>query len=140
MIDQQTRREVRRRAGDRCEYCHLPEAQSPVAKLQLEHVLPKKHGGGDDLANLALACIDCNLHKGANLTGIDPVTDHVVELFNPRRQQWDAHFAWNGCLIVALSATGRATIRVLDINSEHRVRVPTGKLLKAADSSRNTLR
>ena len=35
--------------------------------------------------NLALACIDCNLHKGPNLTGIDPETNQVTRS-NP--EQW----------------------------------------------------
>ena len=122
-MDQRTRHHVRQRAGHRCEYCQLTEAQSPVVKLQVEHILPRKHGGSDDLANLALACIDCNLHKGANLTGIDPETRRVIELFNPRSQQWTEHFAWNGCLVVGLSAVARTTIRVLEINAEDRIRV-----------------
>jgi hypothetical protein len=50
----------------------------------------------DDPGNLALACIDCNLHKGTNLTGIDPQTNDVTELFHPRRQSWDDHFEWRG--------------------------------------------
>ena len=121
-MDSLTRRHVRERAGHRCEYCHLPEGQSPVAKLQIEPILPRKHGGSDDSANLALACIACNLHKGANLTGIDPDNTQVVELFNPRTQSWAEHFAWNGCLLAGLSAAGRTTIRVLDINSKDRIR------------------
>lgn len=91
--------------------------------MQIEHIVPKKHGGSDDPSNLALACIDCNLHKGANLTGIDPDTGQIVELFHPRHQVWSDHFAWNGCLAVGLSPTGRTTIRVLQINSEDRIRV-----------------
>ena len=122
-MDSLTRRHVRERAGHRCEYCHLPEAQSPLARLQIEHIVPRKHGGGDDPANLALACIACNLHKGANLTGIDPDTTQVIELFHPRTQPWDEHFAWNGCLLAGLSAIGRTTIRVLDMNSKDRLRV-----------------
>ena len=43
-----------------------------MAVLHVEHIVPRMHGGSDDLENLALACIDCNLHKGSNLTGIDP--------------------------------------------------------------------
>jgi 5-methylcytosine-specific restriction endonuclease McrA len=35
------------------------------------------------LENLALACIDCNLQKGPNLSGIDPETRKVTELFIP---------------------------------------------------------
>lgn len=122
-MDSPTRHHVRERAGHRCEYYHLPEAQSPIAKLQIEHVRPRKHGGNDDRANLALACIACNLHKGANLTGIDPDSAQVVELFNSRTQSWADHFAWNGCLLVGLSAVGRTSIRVMDINSKDRIRV-----------------
>ena len=120
-MDDRTRLLVRQRAGNRCEYCELTEAQSPVAKLQIEHIVPRKHGGTDESGNLALACIDCNLHKGANLTGIDPGTGQVVELFNPRSQQWTDHFAWNGVFLAGLTAVGRTTIRVLEINSEDRI-------------------
>jgi hypothetical protein len=101
----------------------LAEAQSPLARLQVEHIVPRKHGGGDEPANLALACIACNLHKGANLSGIDPETAQVVELFDPRNQRWAEHFAWHGHLVVGRSAIGRTTIRVLDMNSKDRVRV-----------------
>ncbi len=63
------RAEVRKRAGNACEYCRLHQDDSPLAVLHIEHIIPKIHGGSDDLNNLALACIDCNLHKGTNLTG-----------------------------------------------------------------------
>ena len=32
-MDEATRRLVRRRAGDRCEYCHLRQEDSPLARL-----------------------------------------------------------------------------------------------------------
>ena len=121
-MDQATRLFVRERAGDRCEYCQRTQAESPMAKLQVEHILPIKHGGGDDLANLALACLACNLHKGPNLTGIDPLTGAVVELFHPRRQRWEEHFAWEGCRIVGQTAVGRTTVRVLEMNSADRLK------------------
>ena len=76
---------VRERAADRCEYCQLPQSDSPLAMLQVEHIRPKKHGGTDDPNNLALACVDCNLHKGSNLTGIDPQTGDITQLFHPRQ-------------------------------------------------------
>ena len=72
MITTQVRTQVRERAHNACEYCHLHQDDSPLAVLHIEHIIPKVHGGTDDLDNLALACIDCNLHKGTNLTGIDP--------------------------------------------------------------------
>src|SRR2546430_439200 len=77
------RAQVRERAGNRCEYCQLRQEDSALAALHVEHIVPRIHGGGDDLDNLALACIDCNLHKGPNLTGIDPETRRVTQLFHP---------------------------------------------------------
>jgi hypothetical protein len=70
------------------------------------------------LENLALACIDCNLHKGPNLTGIDPETNQVTELFHPRRHHWTEHFEWQGIHLRGKTAVGRTTIRVLRMNSE----------------------
>ena len=112
---------IRDRAGNRCEYCHLHQDDSPLAALHIEHIRPQKHGGTDDPANLCLACIDCNLHKGANLTGIDPSTDAIVQLFNPRQTEWASHFVWKDTFIVGLTAVGRVTVRVLDLNGEDRL-------------------
>src|SRR5437870_13504458 len=72
MISAQIRAQVRERAQNACEYCHLHQDDSPLAALHVEHIIPKIHGGSDDLDNLALTCIDCNLHKGTNLTGSIP--------------------------------------------------------------------
>ena len=109
---------VRERAGNACEYCHLHQDDSPLAVLHVEHITPKMHGGQDDLENLALACIDCNLHKGPNLTGIDAQTNRVTELFHPRRHRWEDHFERGGLYLVGKTAIGRTTIRVLNMNSE----------------------
>jgi 5-methylcytosine-specific restriction endonuclease McrA len=122
-MNRRTREFVRHRAGNRCEYCGLPQELSPVAQLQVEHIIPRKHGGGDEDLNLALACIDCNLAKSSNLTGIDPTTGQTDSLFNPRSERWSDHFAWQGTLLVGLTPTGRATIRVLNINDDERQRV-----------------
>ncbi len=117
-MNERTKNRVRLRASHRCEYCQLYQDDSPLATLHVEHILPKIHGGSDDLSNLALACIDCNLHKGTNLTGIDPLTRRVTELFHPRNQQWDEHFVWRGIHVAGRTAVGRTTIRVLNMNSE----------------------
>jgi 5-methylcytosine-specific restriction endonuclease McrA len=117
-MNEAIKQQVRTRAGNCCEYCQLSQADSPLAPLHIEHVLPRKHGGSDDLDNLALACIDCNLHKGSNIAGIDPESGQVTALFNPRRDRWDNHFAWQDIHIVGKSAVGRATVIVLDLNSE----------------------
>ncbi len=109
---------VRQRASNRCEYCHLHQDDSPLAALHLEHIRARKHGGSDDESNLCLACIDCNLHKGPNLTGIDPLTGAVTGLFHPRQQPWEDHFAFEGIYITGRTAVGRTTIQVLDMNSD----------------------
>jgi len=129
MIGANLRRRVRERAGDACEYCGLHQEQSPLASLQMEHVRPRKHGGNDDFENLALACLGCNLAKGSNLTGIDHLSEQVAELFNPRAQRWTDHFRWQGAFIIGLSAIGRTTIEVLQMNSDEQIvlRIATGE-------------
>ena len=117
-MDAKTRARVWERAGHRCEYCQLHQDDSPLALLHVEHILPRFHGGSDEPDNLVLACIDCNLHKGTNLTGLDPETGQITELFHPRRHRWDEHFAWRGIHLHGQTAIGRTTIRVLHINSE----------------------
>lgn len=109
---------VRQRAGHRCEYCRLHQDHSPLAALHIEHIRPRKHGGADDPANLCLACIDCNLRKGTNLTGIDPESGAVTLLFHPRTQRWEEHFELLGIHVMGKTATGRATIETLALNSE----------------------
>jgi 5-methylcytosine-specific restriction endonuclease McrA len=121
MIGSRIRVQVRERAQNACEYCHLHQDDSPLAALHVEHIIPRIHGGSDDIDNLGLACIDCNLHKGTNLTGIDPQTGELTELFHPRRQEWKDHFEWQGIYLSGKTATGRTTIRVLNINSEDQV-------------------
>jgi hypothetical protein len=122
-MDAATRHLVRQRAGCRCEYCGLHKDQSPLAPLHIEHIRPKKHSGTDDPENLALACIDCNLHKGSNVAGFDPETGQLTELFSPRRHRWDEHFEWRGTLIAGRTPIGRTTVQVLQLNAEERVQL-----------------
>lgn len=112
---------VRLRARERCEYFQLHESDYPLLSFHLEHVIAKKHHGGDDPKNLAWSCLECNLAKSSNLSGRDFVTARVVVLFNPRRQLWSRHFAWEGPWLVGKTPCGRATIDVLNFNAPHRV-------------------
>jgi 5-methylcytosine-specific restriction endonuclease McrA len=122
-MDAAVRARVRRRAGNRCEYCLLKQEHLPFSTFQVEHIIPRKHGGDDDPSNLALACDRCNAHKGPNLTGIDPETGEIVPLFNPREHAWAEHFRLSDATIVGLTAIGRTTVRVLNMNEERRVRL-----------------
>jgi len=111
---------VRKRAGNCCEYCRVPQ-HSSSAPFQIDHVIAKQHGGQTIAGNLALACFACNHHKGPNLGGIDPQTGKKVWLFNPRRHKWQRHFRWAGAILVGRTPIGRATVVVLAINLAHRV-------------------
>ncbi|MBX9787695.1 MAG: HNH endonuclease [Pirellulales bacterium] len=122
-LDRATRRQVRQRAADQCEYCQRRQSDSLLIPLQVEHVLPRKHGGGDEIDNLALACAECNLHKGSDLSGIDPESSEVTRLFDPRQDNWNEHFNWHGLRIVGLTAIGRTTVRVLQMNATARLKV-----------------
>lgn len=108
------------RAYGRCEYCLLHQDDT-FSRHPLDHIVPVVHEGATAEYNLALACAHCNLAKGTNLSGIDPLSGKVVPLFNPRRQRWSRHFALEGAIIVGLTQTGRATVRLLRMNSPKRV-------------------
>ena len=85
-MDRSLQELVWRRAGGVCEYCRLPSVLAPVP-FQIDHVVAQQHGGETVEANLALACLRCNTHKGPNIAGIDPVTRRIVPLFHPRTQR-----------------------------------------------------
>ncbi len=109
------RKEVIRRAGNRCEYCRLSQAGQEAA-FHVDHVHPVSEDGPTVMENLALACVSCSLRKAARRTAFDPVSGREVALFNPRRQRWSDHFAWNGARVKGRTPAGRATINTLKMN------------------------
>lgn len=111
---------VEDRAQRRCEYCLIDQEDSPF-RHAVDHIRAVKHMGSTAEENLALACAQCNSAKAADLTGIDPLSDEIVRLFNPREQQWRDHFALEGAMIVGLTPVGRATVRLLRMNTVERV-------------------
>ncbi len=123
MINAAARAEVRARAGARCEFCGLSQARELFFTFHVEHIIARQHGGPDELNNLALACYHCNLHKGPNLTAIDPNTGEITRLFHPRRQIWAEHFEQNGTVVTGKSPAGRATVALLKMNAPDRRRL-----------------
>lgn len=109
------RQYVVQRAQGRCEYCAILQQCDP-SHFQVEHVCPKQHGGADEPGNLSLACRHFNLHKGPNLTAIDPLTGAVVPLFDPRKQNWLGHFMIKEGIVVGLTECGRATAALFKMN------------------------
>jgi uncharacterized protein (TIGR02646 family) len=119
VISLSLRARVRQRAGGRCEYCRLHEDDSTLA-MHVEHVTPRKHGGRTAFDNLALACGQCNLHRGTDLVSIDPSTGQRTELFDPRKDDWETHFMFVDDMIEGLTPKGRATVALLRMNDPDR--------------------
>jgi 5-methylcytosine-specific restriction endonuclease McrA len=86
-INRATRQLVRTRSNFLCEYCHSSEAGS-TAVFTFDHILPQSLNGSDDEENLALACIRCNGRRYNFTTAIEPETQTVHPLFNPRNDKW----------------------------------------------------
>jgi hypothetical protein len=91
------------------------------ATFHVEHIVPSAHGGKTCLDNLAWACPACNLRKSDRLHALDPETNSLVPLFNPRQQRWNEHFRWDGHNLVGLTPIGRAAVFVLDLNHPRRI-------------------
>jgi hypothetical protein len=114
---------VRRRARARCEYCQSSSLLTGE-EFTIDHIVPRSHGGIDDLANLCYCCFWCNCYKSATAVATDPRTGKSVSIFNPRQDRWLKHFRWSpgGTRIIGRTAVGRATVRGLRLNRPALVR------------------
>lgn len=81
------------RAGGRCEYCQSQMNYSGQS-FEFDHIHPVSHAGETSLENLALVCGGCNRYKSNKIQAIDPTTNELVNLFNPRQQRWEKPFGW----------------------------------------------
>jgi diadenosine tetraphosphate (Ap4A) HIT family hydrolase/5-methylcytosine-specific restriction endonuclease McrA len=54
------RYDVLKRAGFHCELCGI---SADKKALEVDHIVPRNHGGGDDLPNLQALCFSCNAMK-----------------------------------------------------------------------------
>ena len=110
-------RTVWRRAGNRCEYCLIPQSALPLP-FQIDHVFVEKHGGQTVESNLALACPHCNRFKGPNIAGLDPDSGQPIRLFHPRTDVCTDHFEFDGPRIIGRTPIGRVTVHVLAMNAD----------------------
>jgi 5-methylcytosine-specific restriction endonuclease McrA len=75
---------VSARAGQRCAYCRMhQELQGAV--FHVEHIVPHRLGGSDELDNLAWASPGCNLSKTSRVRLRDPLTGHEATRGNRGR-------------------------------------------------------
>lgn len=73
---------VRERAGERCEYCLVPQSARQL-RFQIGHIIAEQHGGETVLDNLALACPHCNRYKGPNIAGLGAVQTACTRISEP---------------------------------------------------------
>lgn len=116
------RHSVKARADDKCEYCLIHQNFSAYSH-EIDHFVATKHGGRTAKENLVLACMLCNRHKGLDLTSIDPINGKVSLSFNSRTQRWKDHSHLKNATILGLTASGRTTIFLLQLNEISRLQV-----------------
>ena len=111
------RAKIAEQAHHRCGYCLTAETIVGTP-MEIDHLVPESLGGLTVEDNLWLACSLCNDHKGDRIAALDPLTDEIVRLFDPRHEVWPEHFAWNATSdrIVGLTPVGRATVVALNLN------------------------
>jgi 5-methylcytosine-specific restriction endonuclease McrA len=88
------------------------------AVFHCDHFRPLADGGETTESNLVWACPNCNLDKSKTSVAKDPRTRRLTAIFNPRTDRWDRHFEWSKdrLRIRGTTPTGRATVRLLDMN------------------------
>jgi len=62
----------------------------PVSRATIEHIVPRNHGGGDELTNLGIACARCNHGKGVRHDGRrrdDPKLQAIIDTLQQRRRE-----------------------------------------------------
>ena len=82
--NERIRTQIAQRAKNRCEYCKIHEDDMFIG-FEIDHIIANKHGGGDEMENLAYACPHCNQHKGSDLVTFIDSYDDIVMLYNPRK-------------------------------------------------------
>lgn len=87
-FDRMPRRRVRfsryniyARDENRCQYCGVQYARS---ELNLDHIIPRSHGGTSTWENVVCSCLRCNRKKG----GRTPREAGLKLLRPPRRPKW----------------------------------------------------
>ena len=130
------RLQIRIRAKFGCEYCLLHEDDALFPHVP-DHIISLRHHGQTNIENLAWSCYLCNHLKGCDLASLDPETGRVIRLFHPRKDRWSEHFRLDGATIFPLTAIGRATAELLELNSWRSIAV-RGNLIDAGRYPRLT--
>ena len=119
-----------------CEYCLVHEDDFYLSG-EVDHISAIKHGGINELSNLAYSCIHCNRNKGTDEAIV--VNGQAVRFFNPRVDRWSDHFELSGAIILPKTDIGTVTLNVLKINHEYRVQERLAYMAKGTYPHPNAL-
>lgn len=120
IISRAVKKLVIARAGNRCEYCRVPEYLSAF-DYHIEHIIGIQHGGPSEHENLAYCCSSCNWKKGPNIGTVLEYGGPLMPLYNPRTQNWFDHFKAENGHIKPLTPIGEATVKLLELNQPSKV-------------------
>ena len=86
VISKKTRFEIFKRDSFKCQYCgSIP----PHVVLEVDHIIPVKQGGKNELENLITACFECNRGKGAReLSAIPNSLEDKIKLIKAKEKQY----------------------------------------------------
>ena len=76
-----TRKNIYSRDGNTCQYCNK---KFPTSELNIDHVIPKSHGGTNTWTNLVCSCIKCNQKKRDRT----PKEAHMKLIRNPVKPKY----------------------------------------------------
>lgn len=119
-ISESLRAQVAKRARHCCEYCLIPEIETYLG-CEVDHIISLKHEGTTELDNLAFACVYCYRNKGSDVGSVVLPDRTFIRFYNPRIDNWSAHFELEEGVIVPLTDIGKVTLKILDINLAERI-------------------
>jgi hypothetical protein len=120
VVSPRLRRLVVQRAHGVCEYC-LIHQEDAYFSFHVDHIISRKQRGPTTEANLALACLRCNVAKGTDIGAIAGRPPRLVRLFHPREDAWGGHFRLTSARIVPLTDIAEATTQLLGLNASDRL-------------------
>ena len=119
-LNRKTRDTIAKRARFRCEYCLLHEDDAYLS-FQIDHIISLKHGGSNELNNLAYSCVVCNRMKGTDIGSVLLPEEEFIRLYNPRTDSWKEHLQVIGPRIIPISDIGKVTTKILMLNDDLRI-------------------
>lgn len=97
--------------------------------FDVDHIIPKSCGGGENFSNKALSCKRCNAKKCDTVKFLDSQSKQLANIYHPATQQWSEHFEVKSVsqglhVIIGKTDTGRATADLLEFEPSKDTQFP----------------